>query len=273
LSQLLARVPPKLPHARISTMLDDPLRPLVSAYADAFELLAAATTGRTRRGSDGLVLAICGAPLAAFNGIISPSREPDPDEIASLANSETWDCPWSIQVRGDPGPLVTQVAARHGLTEVTRQPLMVRPPELGVPAEPTIESLRVRAISEGELRAYAAAVADGFEAPRQMFEVMTNPAVARIEGVTFYFAELDGIPVGTGMTAVSGDVTGIYQIATFPQYRRRGYGRAVTTEMVRAGFAAGAATAYLYASEMGESIYIATGFRTEEYLTVIAAPS
>jgi len=254
-------------------MLDDPSRPLVSAYADAFELLAAATTGRARRGSDGLVLAICGAPLAPFNGIISPSREPDPDEIESLANSETWDCPWSIQVRGDPGPLVTQVAARHGLTEVTRQPLMVRPPELGVPAEPTIESLRVRAISEGELRAYAAAVADGFEAPRQMFEVMTNPAVARIERVTFYSSELDGIPVGTGMTAVSGDVTGIYQIATFPQYRRRGYGRAVTTEMVRAGFAASAATAYLYASVMGESIYIATGFRTEEYLTVIAAPS
>jgi GNAT superfamily N-acetyltransferase len=254
-------------------MLDDPLWSVVSAHADAFELLAAATTGRTRRGSDGAVLAISGAPVAEFNAIISPSREPDPDEIASLAAAEPWDCPWSIQVRGAPGRLMTEVAARHGLTEVTRQPLMVRRRELGMPAAPIIDSLRVRAISDDELGTYVAAVADGFEAPRQALEVFTNPAVARIDGVTFYFAELDGIPVGTAMTAVSGDITGIYQISTLPQYRRRGYGLAVTTEMVRAGFAAGAATAYLYASDMGEPIYISAGFRTEEYLTVIATPS
>lgn len=44
--------------------LDDPLTAIVSAYASVFEDLAAATTGRTRRGPQGTVLAISGAPIA-----------------------------------------------------------------------------------------------------------------------------------------------------------------------------------------------------------------
>jgi GNAT superfamily N-acetyltransferase len=253
--------------------IDDPLRPVVSAYAGAFESLAAATTGRARRGPGGAVLAISGAPAAALNVIISPSLEPSPGEISSLAESESWEFPWSIQVRGVPGPAVTEVAARHGLTQFTREPLMVRRPEQGLPAEPDIASLQVRAVSADELGLYAAAVAEGFEAPRETFEVLADPSAGKIDGVTFYLAELNGVPVGTGMTAISGDLTGIFNITTLPLYRRHGYGRAVTMEMVRAGFAAGAATAYLYSSEMGESVYESAGFRTEEYLTVITAPS
>jgi N-acetylglutamate synthase len=79
--------------------------------------------------------------------------------------------------------------------------------------------------------------------------------------------------VGTGMTAICGELTGLFNIATLPRYRRRGYGRAVTMELVRAGSAAGAPTAYLYASEMAEPVYESAGFRTEEYLTIITAPA
>jgi ribosomal protein S18 acetylase RimI-like enzyme len=167
---------------------------------------------------------------------------------------------------------VAKVAARHGLTEFTREPLMVRRPEQGLPTEPVIDSLRIRPVSVGELGLYAGAAAEGFEAPPETFEVLTVPAAGKMDGITYYLAELDGVPVGTGMTAVSGDLTGIFMITTLPRYRRRGYGRAVTMEMVRAGFAAGAATAYLGATEMGEPVYESAGFRAEEYLTVITAP-
>jgi N-acetylglutamate synthase len=235
--------------------------------------LAAATTGRTRTGPDGAVLAISGAPVAALNAIISPSREPGPDEIASLAESQSWDFPWSIHVRGVPGPRVTAVAARYGLTEFTREPLMIRRPELGRPAGPAMDSLRVRPIAPGELGLYTRVLADGFEVPGETFEALAAPAVEKLDGITFYLAELDGIPVGTGMTAVCGELTGLFNIATLPRYRRRGYGRAVTMELVRAGSAAGAPTAYLYASEMGEPVYESAGFRTEEYLTIITAPA
>ena len=79
------------------------------------------------------------------------------------------------------------------------------------------------------------------------------------------------MPVGTGQTVIRGDLTGLFNITILPQYRRHGYGRAVTLEMVRAGFAAGAPTAYLYASGKGEPVYKSAGFRTEEYLTIMMA--
>ncbi|WP_328584887.1 GNAT family N-acetyltransferase [Streptomyces sp. NBC_00370] len=209
-----------------------------------------------------------------MNGIISPALAPNPQEIASLAASESpWELPWGIQVRGVPGQLVTKVAASYGLTQFNPSPLMLRRPEQGLPAEPSIDSFRVRAVAADELDLYARTVAEGFETPHEMFHVLAEPALARIEGVEFYLAELDGVPVGTGMTAISNDLTGIFNITTLPPYRRRGYGLAITTEMVRAGFRADATTAYLYASETGEPVYESAGFRTEEYLTVITAPS
>lgn len=245
---------------------------MVSAYADAFELLASATTGRTRRGRDGAVLAVAGTPVAPLNAVISASLGPDPDEITALAESENWEVPWSIHVRGVPSPPVTEVAARYGLTHVTREPLMVRPREQGTPVRHSIGCFRVRAVTGGELGLYAATLADGFEAPRELFRVFDDPSLARAEGLTSYLAELNGVPVGTGMSIVSGDLTGMFNITVLPPYRRHGYGRAITLEMVRAGFASGASTAYLYASEMGESVYASAGFRTEEYLTVLTAP-
>jgi GNAT superfamily N-acetyltransferase len=253
---------------------DDLIKPVVAAYAATFEKLAAATTGRTRRGSDGAVLAVSGAPIASLNAIISPDLEPNPDEIASLAASEgQWEVPWSIHIRGEAGPLITKVAAEHGLTQFTRRPLMIRRPEQGIPAESVIDSLRIRAVSADDLDLYAETVADGFEAPREMFQVLADQSLTNVDGRTFYLAELRGIPVGSGMTAVSGDLTGIFNITTLPSYRRRGYGRAVTMAMVRAGYAAGATTAYLYASKMAEPVYESAGFRTEEHLTVITAPA
>jgi N-acetylglutamate synthase len=252
----------------------DPAGPFVAAYAATFELLAA-TTGRSRRGPDGTVLAISGAPIAALNSIVSPSLEPNADVIASLAAAEgPWELPWTIQVRGaEPDPRVTEVAARYGLTRIGRQPLMIRRPEQGLPAESAVDSLRVRAVSADELDLYTNTLADGFEAPPELFRVLADPALAKLDSMAFYLAESDGVPVGTGMTAMSGGLTGLFNISTVPKYRRRGYGRAITMELVRAGFAAGADTAYLYASTMGEPVYESAGFRTEEYLTLFRAQS
>jgi N-acetylglutamate synthase len=253
--------------------MDDSLRRVVTAYADTFELMATKTGGRTQRGPDGLVLVVTGGPHPAQNAIISPSLDPDAEAIASLAESVSWDFPWSIHVRGTPGPAVTEVAARYGLTEFTQEPLMVRHTDQGPPDEPPIDSLRIRPIAADELGLFARALEAGLEIPSGSFEVLNVPGLAETDGITFYLAELDGVPVATGMTAVFGDVTGLSNISTLPRYRRRGYGRAMTLAMVRAGFAVGAATAYLCATEMGEPVYKTAGFRIEEYLTVITAPS
>ncbi|WP_250007863.1 GNAT family N-acetyltransferase [Actinoplanes sp. M2I2] len=251
----------------------DPLMAFVSAYADLCADLAGVTTGRTRRGPNGAVLAISGAPIASLNAIISPSSEPSAEEIEALAATEgPWELPWTIHVRGIPSPSISEAAARLGRTSQSQLPLMVRSSDRGLPAEALADDLLVRVVPGNEMDLYVTTLAEGFEGPPEAFQIFGEPALAEVDGFTFYLAELDGVPVGTGFTATSGDLTGIYNITTLPRFRQRGYGRAVTLEMVRAGFAAGAATAYLYASEMGESVYRSAGFRTLEHLTVFAAP-
>ncbi|GAB2950785.1 GNAT family N-acetyltransferase [Streptomyces heilongjiangensis] len=243
------------------------------AYAAGVADLTAAASGRTLRAPGGSVLAVLGAPNARLNAVISLSPDPSLEEIAPLvASGSPWELPWSIHVCGTPSPLVTELAARHGLTLFVREPLMIRRPEHGMPDKPITDPLNIRAISDDEIGLYTASVADGFEIPRDALRSLTHPSLAKIDGITLYLAELDGVPVGTGMTVISGDLMGIFNVTTLPGYRRRGYGRAITIELIRAGFAAGATTTYLFASKMGEPVYASVGFCTEDHLTMITAP-
>ena len=247
----------------------DPLKPFVSAWV-ALSGQITATVGRTRVGPDGTLLKSSGTPVASLNAVISPEPDPDPEVIAALVEAEeTWELPWSIHVRGVPSPRVTEFAARHGLTRFDRMPLMIRRVATGLPEAPAIDALRMRVVSPTEFDTYTAVLAEGFGAPHALMRTLILPSMTKIEGLTVYVAEVDGRPVGTGWTAISGELTGILNVSVLPAFRRRGYGRAITAELVRAGFATGAPTAYLYATAMGESVYASLGFRTEEHLTVI----
>ncbi|MGW1721352.1 GNAT family N-acetyltransferase [Streptomyces sp. NPDC002306] len=255
--------------------MNDSIRPIVSAYAAVRGGLAAvAATGLVRQHSDGTLLAVSDAPVATLNGVVSPHPKPSAQVIERLAG----DCeqlrtiPWSIQVRGVPGQHMVRTAAHFGLTTATTLPLMVRPKGAGVPPRLAGNPLRVRPVRGHELEFYARLMEEGFGTPSGLFEAFSNPALGESEGFLFYAAEVEGVPVGTGMAAVSDDLLGLFNISVLPRYRRRGHGSAITSAIVRAGHEAGATTAYLYSSAMGESVYASAGFRTEEVLTAFTAP-
>ncbi|MFJ6904540.1 GNAT family N-acetyltransferase [Streptomyces griseoluteus] len=209
-----------------------------------------------------------------MNAVISPNLDPDPEVIRALASSEDLQgLAWSIQVRDVPGQHVRDVAAQHGLTRTTTTPLMIRRPEAGAPPRQEHDVLRVRPVGGDELGLYAQIMAEGFDVPHETFELFADPTLAKKEGFTFYLAEADGELVGTGMAAVDGNLLGVFNIAVLPQRRRQGHGRAITTEIVRTHYAAGATTAYLYASTMGQPVYASVGFHTEEVLTTFSAPA
>jgi N-acetylglutamate synthase len=58
-----------------------------------------------------------------------------------------------------------------------------------------------------------------------------------------------------------------------PEHRGRGYGRAVTAKAVADGFEAGADLAWLQASQLGQPVYRAMGFRQVETYLVLGRPS
>ncbi|MGW4654690.1 GNAT family N-acetyltransferase [Streptomyces sp. NPDC004279] len=255
------------------TQLHDPLRPIVFAYTAVCDHLATATNGRFHRDPDGTVLAVSGAPVATLNAVLSPNLEPSAEVVEALAGEMSGTgLPWSIQVRGRAGTAVTEVAARFGLTAVSASPLMIRRADAGMPPAPA-GSLRIRPVEGEELGLYARTMAEGFGAPHEVFAMFAEPALAKTEHFTFYLAEADGVVVGTGMSAVTDHLVGVFNISVLPQHRRQGHGQAITAEIIRAGREAGATTAYLYSSPMGEPVYTSLGFRTEETLTAFTAPA
>jgi ribosomal protein S18 acetylase RimI-like enzyme len=76
--------------------------------------------------------------------------------------------------------------------------------------------------------------------------------------------EVGGEPVTTGLGFTFGGSVSIFDIATLPAHRRRGYGAAVTVQAIRDGLSSGASWAWLQSSAAGLSVYERLGFRTVE---------
>lgn len=75
---------------------------------------------------------------------------------------------------------------------------------------------------------------------------------------------MDGRPVVTGATLRVADAVGVFNVATLPSHRRRGYASAVSARAVLDGLADGARWAFLQSSAAGHGVYEQLGFRTVE---------
>lgn len=76
-----------------------------------------------------------------------------------------------------------------------------------------------------------------------------------------WIARLDGVPVAAAALFDAAGVAGIYNVATVPEARGRGIGRAVTATAIQEGVARGHRVAVLGASELGYPVYRRLGFR------------
>lgn len=71
---------------------------------------------------------------------------------------------------------------------------------------------------------------------------------------------------------VDGPVAGIYTVATMPEHRGRGYGKALTLAALRGGRARGCRYGILQATEMGRPVYASLGFRVNGEVRLYGPP-
>ena len=235
------------------------------ALESVFELLYATLDGaRLERRSD-LIVAICPAfPIPQFNGawVAEDSQaavDALPGAIAEVEASGTraW-----VQTRTG-HDRTRQAALDLGLTHTEVLPGMVMRPDELVEAPASIAISRIANEDADETNEL---LARAFEAPKELFEQFRE-SLRRIEEVSWYVGRVDGAIVSTGLGFTVEGVTGVFNVATPPEHRGRGYGSAVTSRVLRDAFDAGSQLAFLQTSELGYGVYRRLGFRSgEEYL-------
>ena len=201
-----------------------------------------------------------GLPLSSFNGCIV-TQETSSTELAScLEWVAAHDVPFRVWVAEKLAAGLAEVPVSYGLEPAASlYPGMVLHP---IPDAPTFDAgVDVVAISEPTLDEFIGVLEEG-GLRGELARRLISPSFARDADVRLFVGRLDERPVGTSIAIRSGDASGVYNVGTLPQARRRGVGSAVTWAAVGAGQAWGCDTVVLQSSVMGLSMYPDMGFRT-----------
>jgi GNAT superfamily N-acetyltransferase len=167
-----------------------------------------------------------------------------------------------LQARPGATGQLERLAAGRGMQADEPVPLMVLQGACAGGDIPT--GLRIRELAPAEALVHAELVALGFGAPVEPLAQLMTPEVLAMPSLRCYVGEVDGRPVTTGLGMTTGTGVFVGSIATPPDYRRRGYGAAITRRAVDDGLASGATWSFLQSSSAGYEVYRSLGFRALE---------
>ena len=163
-----------------------------------------------------------------------------------------------------------RIFEQHGLRHSVDLPGMVAD-RIVPPARP-LPHISVRRVSDAATKdAFCDISSECFRVPILWFrEVFDGPSVW--ERFAAYVGYVNGRAVSTAATVPSGDTVGVYNVATTPEFRRRGYGEAVMRFALddtrkRLGLERSA----LQSTPAGLRIYERMGYRTVTSISVWAS--
>ncbi len=236
-----------------------------AALVETWRHLVTAIPGGWSRAKGGGLASVTGVALPTLNGVWVDRIDANADEVADLLDQvAATGLPHCLQFRPGGADRMGDLAASRGMAREEDIPLMVVEDPGHLSAAQSVSGLAIRTLLPEEARLHARLAAAGFEAPEELFLQLIGPALLSTPGVRCYLGEVDGQPVTTGLGVTLGPYVAIFNIATPPEQRRRGYGAAVTARAVADGLAAGAKWSWLQASEAGYKVYERLGFRAVE---------
>jgi GNAT superfamily N-acetyltransferase len=162
-------------------------------------------------------------------------REDAPSEAIKKLEAEGW------RRKPDPTP---------GMT--LSLPPSPRPPPPGLVIQPVRTGEQVLAFRETAFR--------GFGYPVAAAHLFLSERVLELPQVRLFSGLVDGVVVATSMLIATGNVAGIYWVATLEEHRGLGFGEALTWAAVQGSREFGCGIASLQASKLGRPVYARMGF-------------
>ena len=238
---------------------------VATVLTETLQFLFGAAPSVWLKRESGVLAAVTGVPLVLFNGIWAESVNPRRAEVVELLDKiSASGLPYCAQLRPGTPAMITQQAVTRGMELYRSLPLMALddPAQLNPP--PKIRGLVIRRLQPSEVALHTNMVADASEIDSGVFGKLITADLLGGEEVSCYIGEINGTPVTTGLGINLGENIGVFDIATPPAYRGRGYGTAVTARVVADGFGEGSSRAWLQSSHCGYGVYKNLGFRTVE---------
>lgn len=210
------------------------------------------------------LLGLTGGPTADFNMCLV---DDSPNLARILADSVA-----RLRSRGLPGLfMISSKASRSlgarigelGLSAVGEAPLMVFS---GHVPEPPPGYDVVRVTEESGVHEVADMVATAFELDRDWVgRTFASHRLGKTDSsVAFYMATAANRSMSTVTVSGTGEIVGIWSMATPPDLQRRGAGKAALLGAMARSVEKGAHTFYLIATPAGKPLYDSVGFRTVE---------
>lgn len=132
---------------------------------------------------------------------------------------------------------------------------------LSMPSHLTV----TRVSDEEQLKIWLRVMTVGSEIPEEglhlLLDMVARRGMQEDPTIYYYLGMLDDRPVATSLLYLGGGVAGIYNVATLPEVRRQGIGRALTVAPLLHARTLGYRIGVLQASPMGLNLYRRLGFR------------
>lgn len=254
-------------------MLADQARAVAENLLEALRFFGQARADAEIRDLPGISLIFCGLNYAAFNAALQARPiEGDAHELSHLidVSAEQFDARslrWTYWVCDDflNQPLrreAQRVFKRHGLRHLTEAPGMytehLAPPTRSLPV------LDVRPVADEPTRsAFAELMSIAFEIPHSVSMSVYGAERAWKGSFQGYVGYSNGRVVTTAAVVITGDIVGLYSVATLPQHRRLGFAEAIMRQVIQqAREKRGVSRTVLQATSSGLSLYEAMGYRT-----------
>lgn len=195
-----------------------------------------------------------------FAAVVGPA--PPPERVLAIAAEffAGWPGGYGILVDADTGHPMEAALRSRGWAVAEDEPALILP-QIPDP-KPLPANLTVRrVVDESGLHDWATVMTRGFSAPPELFakfmptvDCASDPDVAILVGY-----EHDR-PVAGAMMARVDQTASIHGVATVPEARRRGFGRAITWAAIQEGTRRGCTTAALRAMGISYDMYRGMGF-------------
>lgn len=233
--------------------------------------------GALVRHERGVTIVSAGLPVFLFNQVLVSGPDASDDgirEAVDVIRARTGQFVVNLRVGADDRFL--PAVAGLGLVPISETPWMPGMAVWPISSAGTAgarEGFEIRrATDSAGITDHIAAAAEGFGMPAEWLDGLRGRGLDDGAG-RFYVGYADGEPVTSGMGQLTGSTIGIYNIATVPAARRKGYGAAMTQRIIDDAVADGADVAILQASDMGKPTYERLGFRTVVEYVAYADPA